>query len=38
MRLWLAAVGRSRGGPTRDLFDEYLGRLGWPVTQKEVEV
>lgn len=38
MRLWLAAVGRSRGGPTRDLFDEYVGRLEWPFTLKEVEV
>jgi len=38
MRLWLAAVGRSRGGPARDLFDEYVGRLSWPFTLKEVEV
>ncbi|MFD1625911.1 23S rRNA (pseudouridine(1915)-N(3))-methyltransferase RlmH [Azospirillum griseum] len=38
MRLWLAAVGRSRGGPARDLFDEYVGRLSWPFTLREVEV
>ncbi|WP_029008667.1 23S rRNA (pseudouridine(1915)-N(3))-methyltransferase RlmH [Azospirillum halopraeferens] len=38
MRLWLAAVGRSRGGPARDLYAEYTGRLSWPLTLKEVEV
>ncbi|AWK87406.1 23S rRNA (pseudouridine(1915)-N(3))-methyltransferase RlmH [Azospirillum thermophilum] len=38
MRLWLAAVGRSRGGPARDLYEEYAGRLGWPLTLREVEV
>lgn len=38
MRLWLAAVGRSRGGPARDLYDEYVGRLSWPMTLREVEV
>ncbi|MBP2295229.1 23S rRNA (pseudouridine(1915)-N(3))-methyltransferase RlmH [Azospirillum rugosum] len=38
MRLWLAAVGRSRTGPARDLYDEYAGRLSWPLTLREVEV
>lgn len=38
MKLWLAAVGRARGGPARDLFDEYAGRLTWPFTLREVEV
>ncbi|WP_448189432.1 23S rRNA (pseudouridine(1915)-N(3))-methyltransferase RlmH [Azospirillum sp. sgz301742] len=38
MRLWLAAVGRARGGPARDLYDEYAGRLNWPLTLREVEV
>lgn len=37
MRLWLAAVGRARPGPVRDLFEEYRGRLGWSLTLKEVE-
>jgi len=37
MRLWLAAVGRARPGPARDLFEEYRGRLAWPLTLKEVE-
>lgn len=37
MRLWLAAVGRLRSGPLRDLVDDYLGRLTWPVTEREVE-
>lgn len=38
MRLWLAAVGRARAGPARDLFEEYAGRLSWPLTLREVEV
>ncbi|WP_448202652.1 23S rRNA (pseudouridine(1915)-N(3))-methyltransferase RlmH [Azospirillum sp. sgz302134] len=38
MRLWLAAVGRSRAGPARDLYEEYVGRLSWPLTLREVEV
>ncbi|WP_114394295.1 23S rRNA (pseudouridine(1915)-N(3))-methyltransferase RlmH [Oleisolibacter albus] len=37
MRLWLAAIGRARPGPARDLFEEYRGRLSWPLTLKEVE-
>lgn len=38
MRLWLAAVGRARPGPERDLFDQYAARLSWPLTLREVEV
>jgi len=38
MRLWLAAVGRARPGPARDLFEEYRARLTWPLTLREVEV
>lgn len=37
MRLWLAAVGRLRAGPVRDLVDTYVGRSPWPVTVREVE-
>lgn len=40
MRLWLAAVGRVRGGPIRELFDDYARRLSaplGPLTLKEVE-
>lgn len=38
MRIWLAAVGRSRAGPARDLYEEYAGRLSWPLALREVEV
>ena len=38
MKLWLAAVGRVRPGPARDLYEEYAGRLSWPLTLREVEV
>lgn len=38
MKLWVAAVGRARPGPARALFDEYAGRLTWPLTVREIEV
>jgi 23S rRNA (pseudouridine1915-N3)-methyltransferase len=31
-------VGRIKPGPARDLFEEYSGRLAWPLTLREVEV
>ncbi len=37
MRITLAAVGRSKPGPARDLYEHYAGRLQWPLTLKEVE-
>jgi 23S rRNA (pseudouridine1915-N3)-methyltransferase len=37
MRILIAAVGRLKGGPEKALFDDYAGRLAWPVTVREVE-
>ncbi len=37
MRILIAAVGRGRAGPERDLFEAYRERLHWPVTVREVE-
>ena len=37
MRLTIAAVGRARPGPLRDLFADYVGRSTWPITLREVE-
>ncbi len=37
MRITVVAVGKWKSGPERDLFEEYAGRLSWPVTLKEVE-
>lgn len=37
MQLLLAAVGRIRPGPERDLFEHYRRRLGWSMAVKEVE-
>lgn len=37
MRLTIAAVGRARPGPVRDLFDDYIGRSPWPISLREVE-
>lgn len=37
MRILIAAVGRARRGPLKDLYDDYAGRLPWPVGLKEFE-
>jgi len=38
MRITVAAVGRNKAGPERELWDDYAGRLSWPVALKEVEI
>ena len=38
MRLVIAAVGRQKTGALRQLYDEYAGRMTWPLTLREVEV
>ena len=37
MRITIAAVGKWKDGPERALFEEYTGRLKWPLALKEVE-
>ncbi len=37
MRIVIAAVGRARPGPMRDLFEHYRQRITWPVVLKQVE-
>ena len=37
MTVTVAAVGRLRAGPIRDLCQDYGKRLPWPVTWREVE-
>jgi len=37
VRILIAAVGRLRAGPEKALFEEYLRRLSWPVTVRQVE-
>jgi 23S rRNA (pseudouridine1915-N3)-methyltransferase len=37
LRILIAAVGRLKSGPEKELFEEYLRRLSWPVILKEVE-
>lgn len=37
MRITIACVGRMRAGPNRALYDEYVRRLAWPVSLREVE-
>ncbi|MEI8394869.1 MAG: 23S rRNA (pseudouridine(1915)-N(3))-methyltransferase RlmH [Rhodospirillaceae bacterium] len=38
MHLTIAAVGRVKAGPLRGLYEEYAGRLNWPLSLREVEV
>jgi 23S rRNA (pseudouridine1915-N3)-methyltransferase len=41
MKLWLAAVGRARPGPLRELYEDYAARLGapfGPLSLREIEV
>jgi 23S rRNA (pseudouridine1915-N3)-methyltransferase len=37
MRLLVAAVGRLKPGPLRNLQDLYARRIAWPLTLREVE-
>ncbi|MEN8196737.1 MAG: 23S rRNA (pseudouridine(1915)-N(3))-methyltransferase RlmH [Pseudomonadota bacterium] len=37
MDVIIAAVGRIRRGPAKDLFEDYVKRLTWKVTLKEVD-
>lgn len=36
MKLTLAAVGRARDSPVRTLVDDYVRRLPWPFTLREI--
>ncbi len=37
MRITIAAVGRIRTGPERNLQDHFAGRIAWPLEVREVE-
>jgi 23S rRNA (pseudouridine1915-N3)-methyltransferase len=37
VRLLIIAVGKAKAGPSRALFEEYRGRLTWPLELIEVE-
>ena len=36
MRVTIAAVGRERSGPARELFEDYRRRCAWPIDLVEV--
>ena len=38
MRITIAAVGRWKTGPERELYELYISRLPWSVELKEIEV
>lgn len=37
MRILIVAVGKLKAGPEKALFDDYVKRLSWPLTLREVE-
>ncbi len=37
MRITLAAVGRLKAGPARDLYELYAARLSWRLSLKEID-
>lgn len=37
MKIVIAAVGRAKAGPERDLFDSYLRRITWEIELREME-
>ncbi|MEJ2120290.1 MAG: 23S rRNA (pseudouridine(1915)-N(3))-methyltransferase RlmH [Alphaproteobacteria bacterium] len=37
MRIVIAAVGKFRREPERELFETFVKRISWPITLKEVE-
>jgi len=37
MEIVVAAVGRMKSGPTRELWDDYAKRITWPLSLREVE-
>ena len=36
MQVIIAAIGRDRAGPTRELFDDYCRRSPWPIRLVEI--
>lgn len=38
MKVIIAAIGRVKAGPERDLFQAYTARIPWPVELKEIEI
>ena len=38
MNIIVAAIGRAKAGPERDLFQMYTARLPWSVELKEIEI
>ena len=36
MQVIIAAIGRDRAGPTRDLFEDYCRRSPWPIRLVEI--
>jgi len=37
MKITIAAAGRFRGGPEKELYQKYIERLPWPISLSEVD-
>jgi 23S rRNA (pseudouridine1915-N3)-methyltransferase len=38
VNILIAAVGRAKPGPERDLYEAYIGRVPWRIDLKEIEI
>ena len=38
MNILIAAIGRAKAGPEKDLTEDYISRLPWRVDLKEIEI
>jgi 23S rRNA (pseudouridine1915-N3)-methyltransferase len=38
LNIVIAAIGRAKAGPERDLFEMYTARLPWKIDLKEIEI
>ena len=38
MNVLIAAIGRAKAGPEKDLTEDYIARLPWRVNVKEIEI
>ena len=38
MNILIAAIGRAKAGPEKDLTEDYIARLPWRVNLKEIEI
>jgi 23S rRNA (pseudouridine1915-N3)-methyltransferase len=38
MKILISAIGKAKAGPEQQLYNEYMGRISWPVQCREFDV